>query len=74
MNEYLTIKKQGGVYKWYMTQEGADLLGIPTEGTTEKDGYKMVYIGLSSNMRMRLKWHCFDLHLPNSLAFWIVTG
>ena len=67
IDEYLTIEKKGGVYKWYMTQEGADLLSIPTEGTTEKDGYKLVYIGLSSNMRMRLKWHCLDIHLPSSI-------
>ena len=49
-----------------MVESNYDILGI-VEGTTEKDGYKLVYIGLSSNMRMRLKWHCFDQHFPSSI-------
>jgi len=67
INKIKTIEKCGGVYKWYMTPEGTDLLGIPTEGCTEKDGLRLVYIGLSKNMRMRLKWHCEDKHLQSSI-------
>ena len=67
LNEIQTIKKQGGVYKWYITKEGADQLGIPLTGTTIKNNLHLVYVGLSKDMRMRLKWHADDKHRPSSI-------
>jgi hypothetical protein len=67
LNEIKTIEKTGGVYKWYISQEGANQLGLPTEGCTENDGFKLVYIGLSKDLRMRLKWHCGDKHRNSSI-------
>lgn len=67
LTEIKSIEESGGVYRWYMSQEGADQLCIPTGGCTEKDGFKLVYIGLSKDLRMRLKWHCGDKHAPSSI-------
>ena len=67
LNEIKTIEKRGGVYKWYMTKEGADQLGIPLEETTVKNDLHLVYVGLSKNMRMRLEWHAGDKHRPSSI-------
>jgi hypothetical protein len=67
INKIKTIKKCGGVYKWYMTIEGANLLGIPLEGATLKEGLYLVYVGLSKNMQGHLKWHCDDKHRFSSI-------
>ncbi len=56
------ISTQGGVYFWYVTKEGAQKLNLPIEGCTELDGMYLVYIGLSRNLRMRMKWHNGDDH------------
>tara|TARA_R110000744_G_C19000946_1_gene521807 strand:- start:71 stop:553 length:483 start_codon:yes stop_codon:yes gene_type:complete len=67
LNEIKTIEKIGGVYKWYMTKEGAYQLGIPLNETTIKNGLHLVYVGLSKDMRMRLQWHTGDKHRPSSI-------
>ena len=67
INEIKTIETRGGVYKWYMTKEGAGQLGIPLEGTTVKNNLHLVYIGESKDMRMRLEWHTDDKHKPGSI-------
>jgi len=67
LTEIKTIEKRGGVYKWYMTKEGAEQLGIPLNCTTIKNGLHLVYVGLSKDIRMRLKWHTDDKHRPSSI-------
>ena len=67
LNEIKTIEKRGGVYKWYMTKEGAEQLGIPLQGTTVKNNFHLVYVGLSKDIRMRLKWHTGDKHRLSSI-------
>lgn len=67
LNDIKNIEKRGGVYKWYMTEEGANQLGVPLDGTTTKEGFYLVYVGLSKDLRMRLKWHAGDKHRPSSI-------
>ena len=67
LNEIKTIEKRGGVYKWYMTKEGADQLGIPLKGTTIKNGLYLVYVGLSKNLRNRLRGHCNGKHTQSDI-------
>lgn len=68
--EYLIntkLPKEGGVYRWYVTKEGAELLNVPLEGCSVKDDMYLIYIGLSKNLSQRLKWHADDKHRPSSI-------
>ena len=67
LQQIKTINKSGGVYKWYITPQGAESLNIPVNGTTMKNGLHLVYVGLSKNLRQRLNWHCGDQHRPSSI-------
>jgi hypothetical protein len=62
-----SIPNEGGVYFWYVDELGGKKLNIPLEGCTFKDGYYLIYIGLSKDIRMRLKWHTTDKHRPSGI-------
>ena len=62
-----SIPKVGGIYFWYVDKKGALQLGISVDGCTMKNGYYLIYIGLSKDLRMRLKWHTVDKHRPSSI-------
>ena len=68
-----SIPTQGGVYFWYVSEAGAKRLNIPVEGCTTKNGYYLVYIGLSKDLKMRLKWHTVDSHRVSSVKAGAIT-
>ncbi len=50
--------KESGIYRWFITAEGANKLGVPTEGCTMKeDTHYLIYIGSGKNLEQRLKYH-----------------
>jgi len=68
--EYLIntpLPKEGGIYKWYVTKEGANQLSIPIDGCLIKNEMYLIYIGLSKNLNQRLKWHADDKHRISSI-------
>jgi hypothetical protein len=50
--------KESGIYRWFITAEGANKLGIPVGGCTMKeDTHYLIYIGSGKNLEQRLKYH-----------------
>jgi hypothetical protein len=62
-----SIPNKGGVYFWYVDANGASKLGISIDGCSIKNNYFLIYIGLSQDLRMRLKWHTTDKHSLSSI-------
>lgn len=52
------MTKTSGVYKWYITKEGAKQLGVPIDDCYLKDNtHYLIYIGSGKNLKQRLKYH-----------------
>ena len=50
--------KSPGVYFWYCSKQGLELLGIDPNKLTIKGNKYLIYIGKDNNsLRSRLKWH-----------------
>jgi hypothetical protein len=65
--------KQGGVYFWYVTEEGASRLGVDISKCTQKGNKFLVYIGLAKNLNQRLDWHLNDKHSPSGIKSGFVS-
>jgi len=68
-----TFPKKSGVYYWYITKQGASLLGIDIKNCTFKNGKYLVYIGLAKNLSERLDWHYNDKHSPSAIRSGFVS-
>ena len=68
-----TPPSASGVYRWYITLEGARALGIDLEGCTRSGGHYLVYVGLAKDLRQRLDWHWNDKHSPSSVKSGFVS-
>ena len=53
----INIPAEGGLYWWYINREGADKLKISIDKCVCKDDRFLVYIGISNNLKRRLKYH-----------------
>lgn len=53
----ISIPAEGGLYWWYITKEGADKLGLSVDNCLCKNDSFLIYIGISNNLKRRLKYH-----------------
>ena len=67
-NVQMSISKQPGIYRWYMSKYLVNKLNVPIEGCQydDKFGY-LVYVGIAKSMRERLVWHATQKHLPSAV-------
>ena len=62
-----------GVYRWYVSLEGAQALGIDVSQCTRSGENYLVYVGLAKDLRQRLDWHWNDKHTPSSVRSGFVS-
>ena len=53
----MTYKKEPGVYRWFISEEGLKKLWILPKHCANFDGKYLVYIGIAKNMNERINWH-----------------
>ena len=61
------LPKEGGVYFWYISREGALRLCIEVNDCFEKEKKYLIYIGLAKSIEQRLNWHCFEKHRESNI-------
>lgn len=67
------IPSESGVYFWYVTESGAQKLGLDVQDCTQENNLFLVYVGLAQNLNQRIDWHLNDSHSVSSIKSGFVS-